>query len=455
MSGKYPNGGYRTQSAREHSTPASGNNPTVTATPVLGSGNSFTTLKSGPQSVTTIPNPRKYERLSDMGTKRSATTKYIDIDLGRVRERLNTGGSELGWQARDRMTGTHRIEIDLKGRDYKVNGRGWAMRQAIKVARTVLGVSRRIPKNLWSEILQIILELVLGEIERVQPQTRAEVAGYYPSSGWKFRSYGADVAATAQQIVLDMDQGIMAKEFVDARQTATALPVGAVALTGTAYDPMAKICSSDPAYFAAISGQAVTTRVPGNLSAGWWVVSNVQAGQSRFKHIASFRRCVGTAPLTFTTPYIRLQYGPYNAPYTKTGPKLTGNSGDPRPNPLPFKRKDVKISMPEYLRVALNTALQATELGDLIDSIYDALPYRYRYGRSYKDKMERIIKHWDKIDWSKAITNIAYNHFEDKVVGTLMGKASRQLRKTSINGFTTQYGVATGSGSSAFIHIGF
>ena len=133
------------------------------------------------------------------------------------------------------------------------------------------------------------------------------------------------------------------------------------------------------------------------------------------------------------------------------GDKVGGNSDGTKTktdvrDPFP----DKKFGAPGWLQKTSALAFGATEFGDLIDSIYDALPRNRQYGRSYLDKLSRISSYWNEIDWGKALGNVIWNHYEDKLVGRAMDKISKQLRKTDIGGTNYKYGVTSGGGSSIY-----
>lgn len=86
------------------------------------------------------------------------------------------------------------------------------------------------------------------------------------------------------------------------------------------------------------------------------------------------------------------------------------------------------------------------ETQDWAEAFYEALPEDLRkqlerdgevdkvktrqrgYSRKPQDMMWAVWNHWDKLDWSKVIQNIAWNQLEDAAYGRLgkvVGKANR------------------------------
>jgi len=98
--------------------------------------------------------------------------------------------------------------------------------------------------------------------------------------------------------------------------------------------------------------------------------------------------------------------------------------------PRPRDRvKESKVKMPAILVSALKLYGQATEVGDFVDCLYDALPkaFRPRYKDtryekrkvSFYEKVEALILHGDKINIPLALFNLGANQIEDKYYGTV------------------------------------
>jgi hypothetical protein len=83
----------------------------------------------------------------------------------------------------------------------------------------------------------------------------------------------------------------------------------------------------------------------------------------------------------------------------------------------------------QAFRLARKLINAATESGDVIDAIWDAVPYEDRKHWRHKGedgkyhdprltkKVQLLYEHWDKVDTSKALRNIALNELEDTVIG--------------------------------------
>lgn len=105
------------------------------------------------------------------------------------------------------------------------------------------------------------------------------------------------------------------------------------------------------------------------------------------------------------------------------------------------REKEKKVKGNKVVQLALKAALAATEVIDVVEAVYRALPYEvraavnaaakdngYRYARP-QHMAWAILTHADEIDMRKAVTNIIMNHYTDKVVGGVAGRAGRNLRK--------------------------
>lgn len=77
----------------------------------------------------------------------------------------------------------------------------------------------------------------------------------------------------------------------------------------------------------------------------------------------------------------------------------------------------------------------ATEATDAIDAVFKALPYKYRSrrGRKYpftnQEKLERLWKHWDKVDLGEAANNLAMNELKDRFFGKVGRELGKQARR--------------------------
>ena len=453
MGGNYPNGGYRNVAAMELSMPSQATPPIVTASPVSGSGNN-------------VPYVNKYPRLSDMlGNGDSSRGKQIEIDLrtfgdnnaGKLspgmRDRINRGRSGTGKQV---------VTIDLKGRNYRVNGKGQIMRAALKLARTVIGVGKRLPKNLWKELLLEILGQILGNFER-------DLNWAYPESLMILKHNQIKVWSMDPRYAMWQAGALVVPGGTQLSQASTSTPhtpgLGEFCVASVSALPtrttgnQATWAANGYAPFSNMKDEVMSNLISLQNSSTLTVLRNIVVGFDipgvfNSKHVATLELAgrITAMPLpTFryataqATNPMAFQIGKFN----------TGGNGGKTKTTFPQKAPDKKVGMTAAQQAILGVAWTATELGDFIDSIYTALPRHRQYGRSYLDKMQRIYEYFPEIDWARALGNVIYNHFEDKVVGTVLGKAQRQLRKTSINGITYQYGATMGGGSMPYIEITF
>lgn len=453
MGGNYPNGGYRNVAAMELSTPSQATPPTVTAISVGGSGNS-------------APYVNKYPRLSDMlGNGSSARGKQIEVDL---RTFADQNAGKLSPSMRDRInrgrsgTGKQVVTIDLKGRDYRVNGRGQIMRAALKLARTMIGVGKRLPKNLYKELLLEILGQILGNLERdlnfAYPESLMILSTSTIMKVWSMdpryaQMLGGNLAIPGgkalSQAAVSTPHTPGLGEYAVA--SVSALPTGSTAnvnaWTAAGYTPW--ITMRDEVMQNLISlANTSTLTVYRNIVLGADI-----PGVFNSKHVATLR-IAGRQNLA-PVPTFRTIGAQATNPFYESGRLTTGGNGGRTKTTFPQKAPDKKVGMTATQQAILGVAWTATEIGDFIDSIYAALPRHRQYGRSYLDKMQRIYEYWPEIDWARALGNVIYNHFEDKAVGTVLGKIQKQLRKTSINGITYQYGPTMGGGAMPYIEISF
>lgn len=433
MSGNYPNGGYRNQTARELSMPSQANPPGVTGT--VGPGN---TLKPPPlQGELQVPNRTSSKGggiESFGGTSSGKGSNTITIDRNTFENRLSDD-SKLTPDARERLRGLHRI--DLNPSEYRVNGRGYAMRMAADLARKILGVGKRIPKGLYQELLNILLDEILRLMDR-QVVTKEEKQ---LNPDWEFISYGEQGMTAGQAIELADDS--------DPTTHNQPIPMGWVTPPVTLmYDPYGignylqfgwKPLPVQPPYYAPIGGQAVPQTKP-TKTLGIWR-KNYEAfplapwSYSYFSYVAGFYSVQATpGPLILKAAFAFP--GNLNAPY----PWGKGEGGNAPPNdpPNPSKKDDVKISLPGWMNTALDVANMATEWGDSIDCIYSALPSYKQYGRSYADKLQRISEALDKVDWSKAAACWATNQVTDPAWGNFFGWVDKARKQRPGSGGTSQ-----------------
>lgn len=160
-------------------------------------------------------------------------------------------------------------------------------------------------------------------------------------------------------------------------------------------------------------------------------------------------------------------------PYLGTGPGTTREAGndvnppvgtdpyvpsvDPDPNNPPRpgedphtykppgpRTKERKVRVNEKFMWLLRRAHDATELDDLIDNLFKALPKDLQkqvdksgitkkgafIGEGIKyatpaDKLKLLYEHWDRVDIKQALKNVAINEIRDRLDGGVHGGADR------------------------------
>lgn len=116
-----------------------------------------------------------------------------------------------------------------------------------------------------------------------------------------------------------------------------------------------------------------------------------------------------------------------------------------RPNPRPLspppakppgkdtkeKKTIMNVASGSFVGRVINAV---TETKDVVDAIYDALPYsirkKYRNNIPAQEKAKIIYANLGKVDMQKAIENLAWNQVEDFAYGKLgkaVGKANRRI----------------------------
>lgn len=76
-------------------------------------------------------------------------------------------------------------------------------------------------------------------------------------------------------------------------------------------------------------------------------------------------------------------------------------------------------------RALLGAYHTATEIGDLVDALADAIPGKPCYGLPGFRKLVCVIEHWEDIDPETAVENIIANEIEDRLVGRFMGQLGK------------------------------
>lgn len=95
----------------------------------------------------------------------------------------------------------------------------------------------------------------------------------------------------------------------------------------------------------------------------------------------------------------------------------------PQPEPFPARRpgrgkKERKLRGTAGQRRLLGWLLSAaSEAGDLLEALHDALPKDFQGKDHPKSMFEALYKHWDKVNMDEAFANIWNNQVEDKYFG--------------------------------------
>lgn len=460
MSKMYPNGGYRNKQALELSMPKQATPPVVSSPRSEPRNNRTQTYNPYNKSTVGLG-------LADSIHTPTASTSGVTIDL---RGFADYHSRDLSWQQTDKLnrgnqygSGKYSIEIDLKGSNYRVNGRGAIMRAALKLARGIVKGGKRLPKNLYKELILTIVDQILSQLAVTKEfadwtvstvfrnNANARVWSYDPSMaifgagdlevpGAGYTSLPNGTSPSTQPHTITMGERVLTS--VSALPTMTTARLAEWAAAGYAPYHIAR-------------DELTNTKVAW-LSAGVTQTStkNLVVGVEGFSVLNS--RLIGTWRVTKPgmTPdqFLKLSLRTALSPKLANGPKMGGSSDPYKPvkTDVRFNVPDKKFSMPSWLHSLTAIAFGATELADLIDAFYDALPANRKYGRSYIDKLKRLHQFWDEIDWGKAITNVIWNHYEDKAVGRFQGMADFRLRQTDIGGTSYKYGVTSGGGSSVY-----
>jgi len=163
---------------------------------------------------------------------------------------------------------------------------------------------------------------------------------------------------------------------------------------------------------------------------------------------------------------------PVNQGGTKTigtpgGPVITvpTKPGEP-PHPPGNGTKEKKARVGAGLfKVAQSLFHGITEYGDLVDALFDAIPKAKRCKtKSLVGKSMCVFTHLDDIDIGDAIVNIAWNEFEDRIIGAGFGLNAKAAKargdryafrtQNSVNGFggVDQLGELYGDFSKEYVN---
>lgn len=148
-----------------------------------------------------------------------------------------------------------------------------------------------------------------------------------------------------------------------------------------------------------------------------------------------------------SVPPVRWRPPPAERPETSSrgnyAPGHASPAPDLGPSPLPSRpparTKERKIGgrKGSWFRKYGGALLShASEAGDLVDALHDALPDKYQSDGNMADRLRALYEHSDEIDFDEAVRNIWQNHQEDRIWGQGFGK---------IQDMFDEYGIDLGS----------
>lgn len=106
---------------------------------------------------------------------------------------------------------------------------------------------------------------------------------------------------------------------------------------------------------------------------------------------------------------------------------IAGEKGHRAPGRL---HKERKFKMPLAMAFLLRVALGLTEVKDMVDALYNALPKQYRKnGATLQEKSQAVWDHRHELDFGTALRNVVINTIVDELVGRAHGAASKELRR--------------------------
>lgn len=112
-----------------------------------------------------------------------------------------------------------------------------------------------------------------------------------------------------------------------------------------------------------------------------------------------------------------------------------------RPDPKPrrrgpeVKRRIVNENALEAFKIIQDIFHKITEVQDVVDAIFEALPKDLQKGvKTPQGKVMAILNNLDAVDWMEALYNIAYNHVEDAVAGKFFGELEKAAKKLGVTG---------------------
>lgn len=113
-------------------------------------------------------------------------------------------------------------------------------------------------------------------------------------------------------------------------------------------------------------------------------------------------------------------------------------AGQPLPSRPPPRVKERKLQGKGLMKTlvrAMGKALSGySELGDLVDSLHDALPESLQAKGNIYDKLIALYTHANHIDMDQAVKNMIQNEIEDRHMGRKIGKATKHMQEYNLSG---------------------
>lgn len=114
----------------------------------------------------------------------------------------------------------------------------------------------------------------------------------------------------------------------------------------------------------------------------------------------------------------------FNRPVPDTSPDR-GQTGHPDIRPPP---REVERKLDGAVGVAFRLLGQAASWSSIVDALWRSLPMRYRRGRhTLADKLDDIYRHYDEIDFHRAVRNLVTYWLLYRAAGWAYGTAYRDL----------------------------
>lgn len=138
-------------------------------------------------------------------------------------------------------------------------------------------------------------------------------------------------------------------------------------------------------------------------------------------------------PWPLQKPRVRHQPRPGHNPEGRNLPKDTRTIWQPRPRPRPPRKgeKERKVRASAGLRRFLGWVLSTgSEVGDFLDSLWDALPKEYQTrDATMAEKFSDLYGNLDRVDMNEAFQNLIENMHEDRITGEQFEKFNKGLEQ--------------------------